>query len=96
MAGDLGQTFPVKVKEADEDTLPDMAAAFNMSLSIPSPSGTQKSSRKSAQPDIPYNPKEFEAGEWFYDTPGVIYQEQVSENCCYFLRNLNPLARRYL
>ena len=79
MAGEVGQTFQMKSREKEEAALPDMADAFSLSLTIPGNDRTKKTSKRDVQPEVHVNPKELEMGAWFYDTPGVIYKEQVCE-----------------
>eukprot|EP00057_Strongylocentrotus_purpuratus_P007172 XP_011661646.1 PREDICTED: nitric oxide-associated protein 1 [Strongylocentrotus purpuratus] len=76
---DVGQTFKPKSKEKEEEEeawlTEEGGDPFGLTLGVPL-SGRDVA-RKKQDKTVPFNPMEFQESEWFYDTPGVIYQEQV-------------------
>ncbi|XP_054766507.2 nitric oxide-associated protein 1-like [Lytechinus pictus] len=77
--GNVGQTFKPKShddeeNEGEETLLPEERDPFGMTLGVPPPA---RAVSKKQEVKVPFSPLEFAESQWFYDTPGVLYQEQV-------------------
>lgn len=85
----VGRSFSVKLRDQSED-LPDehlpveseeFADPFNtMSLNTDIAEDQPRPETKPKKKQLPFRftPMEFESGKWFFDTPGVLHDRQVS------------------
>ncbi|XP_038070538.1 nitric oxide-associated protein 1-like [Patiria miniata] len=80
--GTVGRSYDIVIKEdpPEEKELDDSRDPFALSVGkvgpSPLPSPKPKKSGKEELP-FPFRPEEFDRGRWFYDTPGMIHDQQI-------------------
>ncbi|XP_072177755.1 nitric oxide-associated protein 1-like [Diadema setosum] len=82
LTGSVERTFESKSMEANEAALPEDGDPFSLALKTPSleRDRTKRSVDRSSSstPVLSlYTPEELSRTQWFFDTPGVIYKDQV-------------------